>query len=174
MPSTFRQRLDDLRDQTHARTERITGSVVVDQIYAKYQHEDLSLNHPRGGKARYLADPLMANYERYLQHYAATVIEGSDGGLGAMRDSVEDLAGRGGVETFAPREFGDLRASGHPRVLAGLAGERVLYDRSPRQRRLTEDELRAKARLRKLPPQLLGWIWWHVMHHDKPPPRRRP
>lgn len=168
MPGDFSERLNVLREQVGSRHGSITGRVEVDQIYAAYQHNGLDLHHPRGGQALYLQAPLMRNFRRYLQHYASTVIEG-DGGIQAMIDSVDDLAGRGGVATHAPVEFGDLRRSGHPSVLAGL---RLVYDRSPEVHRLTEQELRAKARLRYMPPQLLGWIWWHVMHKTKPPPRR--
>jgi len=32
--------------------------------YAVKQHEDLTLNHPRGGKAKYLEDPLKRNINK--------------------------------------------------------------------------------------------------------------
>lgn len=32
--------------------------------YARRQHEDLTLNHPRGGKAKYLEDPFKRNAKK--------------------------------------------------------------------------------------------------------------
>jgi hypothetical protein len=61
-----------------------------------------------------------------------------------MEEAVEDLAESGGVASHAPLEYGDLRDSGHPSV---TEGEATIYDRAPRQGRLTEDELKAKYRL---------------------------
>jgi hypothetical protein len=83
--------------------------------------------------------------------------------------------GEWGVAALAPVEFGDLRDSGHPRVFSPsstIRGDGIpRYDRAPRQRRLTELELRAKARLIPLDPRLIGWIWWHVMGENHPPGR---
>jgi hypothetical protein len=163
---TCTRRLADLRDQTGSHEGSLTGEVIVDQVYAHYQHERLDLRHPRGGGALYLTLPLLLHRGRYLDRYARTVLD--NGGQDAIKDAVEDLAGTGGVETYAPWEFYDLRRSGHPVVRQGL---RVIYDRPPHQHRLSPDELRAKARLRKLPPALIGWIWWHVMHKQEPPPQ---
>ena len=36
--------------------------------YAAVQHERLDFNHPRGGQAKYLEQPLEQNRSRYLQH----------------------------------------------------------------------------------------------------------
>lgn len=165
MTGTFTERIAELRSLTGCRSGHLRGTVEVNQRYAHYQHERRDLRHPRGGGAGYLADPLMRNYRRYLTDYARTVLE--DGGRLAMRRAVEDLAGDGGVGRHAPLDFGDLRRSGHPSV---TLGEEVIYDRPPLQHRLSDEELRIKARLRKLPPELIGWIWWHVMHHQEPPP----
>lgn len=162
----FHDRIEELRTMTGSRDGRIHGEVIVDQVYAHYQHERLDLNHPRGGGPLYLTMPLLMNHLDYLRDYADTVLD--DGGREAMKRSVDDLAGDGGVATFAPVEFDDLRRSGHPRVTLGYYN--VIYDREPRQHRLSPEELRIKARLRKLPPALIGWIWWHVMHHQEPPP----
>lgn len=143
----------------------LTGSVVVDQVYAKYQHEVLDLRHPRGGQAKYLSQPLLDNRSDYLNRIARTVLR--DGGKEGMQSSMEDLAGDGGVGTRAPILWGDLRRSGHPIVESdGLK----VYDRPPHARRLTEEELRAKARLIPLAGPLLGYIWYHVEHHTGPPP----
>jgi hypothetical protein len=47
------------------------------------------------------------------------------------------------VEITAPREWGDLRDSGHAQV---TQGGRTIYDRPPKVARLTEQELKAKSR----------------------------
>ena len=143
----------------------MTAHVVVDQVYAHYQHERMDLRHPRGGGAKYLERPLYDHYDEYLREYANQVLNAGDGGLRAMKNAAEHLSDE--VETSAPREFGDLLRSGHPSVTQGGL---VKYDRAPKQHRLSDGELRAKARLRKLPPELIGWIWWHVMHKQEPPP----
>jgi hypothetical protein len=141
----------------------LRGQVTVDQVYAHYQHEHLEFRHPRGGRALYLQAPLYEHYEGYLADYARDVLD--DGGQHAMERSVEHLSDQ--VELLAPREFGDLMRSGHPEV---YSGERRVYDNPPGQHRLTEAELKMKARLRHLPPELIGYIWWKVMHHQEPPP----
>lgn len=85
----------------------------------------------------------MEHHEGYLRKIAETVLE--DGGKRAMAEVVEDLAEDGGVARYAPLDVGDLRDSGHPMV---REGEVTVYDREPRQHRLSEEELKAKARLR--------------------------
>jgi hypothetical protein len=113
-------------------------------MYARYQHlpEGLDLRHPRGGQALYLSQPLLENHSRYLQAYADRLLE--DGGVGAMIGNVEDLAENGGVAARAPILWSNLRASGHPSV---TSGEVTVYDRPPRQHRLSEEELRTLYRL---------------------------
>lgn len=121
----------------------IRGSVEVDQVYARYQHEGLDFKHPRGGQAKYLEQPLYSNAPLYLQDMAAQVLAGNL--KQAMADSMEDLSGE--VFDKAPIEFLDLRASGHPVVTQGGS---VTYDRPPMQARLSEEQLRAKHKLRAL------------------------
>ncbi len=120
----------------------LTGSVVVDQVYAKYQHERMDLKHPQGGQAKYLSGPLLQKYRDYLHQLAGSVLHGSL--QGAMELVAEDLATKQ-VFDHAPREFQDLRQSGHPRV---LNGEEIVYDRAPIVHRLTEAELKAKDKAR--------------------------
>lgn len=135
---TFSERIGALRELT-GRGETLTGSVKVDQRYAYFQHERTELNHPRGGGPFYLSKPLMGHYRDYLSDYARTVLH--DGGQPAMRRSMEHLADQ--VEITAPREWGDLRLSGHPKV---TLGGRTVYDRAPKAARLTAEELKAKSR----------------------------
>jgi hypothetical protein len=80
----------------------------------------------------------MNNYRGYLEEYARTVLE--DGGEPAFVAAMEDLAEEGGVATKAPVLYSNLRASGKPSVTSD--GETV-YDREPRQHRLSEEELKA-------------------------------
>jgi hypothetical protein len=140
----------------------LTGTVIVDQVYAHYQHERLDLHHPRGGGAKYLERPLFERYGHYMEMLAESVLTtGPDAGMTAC---VEDLSAQ--IEHTAPVLWWDLRRSGHPIVMDnGLP----VYDRPPMVHRLTEAELKAKGRLIPMPPELVGWIWWHVMKMEHPP-----
>lgn len=168
MGGTFGDRIDELRERTGSGKGRLRGTVIVDQRYAHFQHERLDLHHPRGGQARYLAVPLEHNFRHYYDEIARSYLD--DGGKDAMERAMEDLSDS--LYQTAPVEFWDLRRSGHPVVELGTD---TIYDRPPVQHRLTDAELRAKSRLRYLglPDRLKGWIWWHVQHHTKPPPRHR-
>lgn len=166
MSTTFFERTAELRRQVGAPGLAV-GSVIVDQVYAHYQHEHLEFRHPRGGEAKFLERPLFDHYRGYFQNYAWSVLQ--DGGLKGLKTSVEHLSDQ--VELHSPREFGDLMRSGHPSVRLGTRG--IVYDREPKVRRLTEAELRMKNRLRKLPPEIIGYIWWKVMRHTEPPPHLR-
>jgi len=162
---SFATAMKELREKVG--TGRLTGSVTVDQVYAHYQHEHPEFHHPRGGEAFFLQTPFYDYYRTYLTSFARSVLR--DGGKGSLMSSMEHLSDQ--VEVKAPVEFADLRRSGHPQV--SLNGH-VIKDREPKVHRLTKEELRIKSRIRymSLPDALKGWIWWHVQHHDKPPPRR--
>lgn len=138
---TFGQRLDELERIVGKRD--LTGKVIVDQVYAQYQHEGLDLRHPEGGQAKYLEEPLHKRANRYGSRLAGGVL---DGQLEArMIDNMEDLSAQ--VFEHAPVEFGDLKASGHPVV---TSDGHTVYDRPPAIHRLTEAELRAKGQVRNL------------------------
>ena len=158
MTSTFTERIDELLHMTGS-GQRVTAHVVVDQVYAHYQHEHLDFHHPRGGMAKYLEGPLYGGYREYLDDYARTVLE--DGGQHAMERSAEHLSGQ--VETHAPREWGDLMRSGHPSV---TEGERTVYDRPPKVNRLTPQELRAKSRA-ILRARLAAGLTVYFMRHGR-------
>jgi hypothetical protein len=134
---TFSERIDELRHMVGS--GKLVGAVTCDQRYAHFQHERMDLHHPRGGTAKYLQRPLMTHYRDYIGDYAKTVLD--DGGQAAMRRSMEHLSDE--VEVTAPREWGDLRKSGHPKV---AQDGRTLYDRPPKAARLTAQELKAKSR----------------------------
>lgn len=140
MAGNFAARMDELIESVG--DGELTGSVVVDQVYAKYQHERMDLRHPNGGQAKYLGGPLMLNARDYVAKLADNVLHGSL--EVAMTQVVEDLS----KEVFekAPRDFWDLRESAHPSVLNdGMP----VYDRPPVVHRLSEGELKVKARLKR-------------------------
>lgn len=141
MTGTFVDNIDHLIEQTPK--ERLSGSVVVDQVYAHYQHEGIGFHHPDGGEALYLKMPLFVKMRGYFEHLGAAAAHG--GLRQAMIDNMEDLS----LEVYhrAPWEFGDLRASGHPSVTED--GQKV-YDREPMVKRLSEAELAIKSHLRYL------------------------
>lgn len=140
MAGDFGARMDDLIASVGE--GKLTGRVVVDQVYAKYQHERMDLQHPRGGQAKYLTTPLMAKFRDYYKDLAGEVLHGSL--KASMIKSMEDLAAKQ-VFDYAPREFEDLRESGHP--IVNDDGFDV-YDRAPLVHRLTAGELKVKDRLR--------------------------
>lgn len=103
----------------------------------------------------------MDNRDRYLTEYARTVLE--DGGQQALISSMEDLAEEGGVASHAPVLYSNLRASGHPIVTDDGV---PIYDREPRQHRLTEEELKAIYREHNPVPskyteKQLRFLWSH-------------
>jgi len=159
--SAFGDQIEQLRRMTDSREGMIRSRVVVDQVYAHYQHEHLEFKHPRGGKAKFLEEPLFTHFQDYLRDYARTVLH--DGGREAMKRSAEHLSDQ--VERQAPREWGDLLRSGHPQVLLG-EGERVVYDRPPKVHRLTKEELRVKSRA-ILRARLAAGLTVYFMRHGK-------
>lgn len=46
----------------------VRGTVGFNEPYALVQHEDMTFVHPRGGKAKYLTDPLNQNATKYRKH----------------------------------------------------------------------------------------------------------
>lgn len=141
MAGTFDERMKVLSDQVGE--GNLVGSVVVDQVYAQYQHEDLSLAHPMGGGAQYLRGPLMEGYNGWLQNLANQLLRGDP--VQVMARAMEDLSQ--GVYNEAPFEFGDLKASPHPTVTDNGS---VRYNRLPLVHRLSEDEINIKRQLRAL------------------------
>jgi hypothetical protein len=137
----FTRSMDKLLAQMPKRS--LKGKVEVDQVYAHYQHENPQFNHPRGGGAFYLRDPLYSKSGQYLARLARHVVSttGVVGLESAMRNNMEDLADE--IISTAPVEHNDLRHSGHPTVAKD--GE-IVYDRPPDVPRLSESELKARDR----------------------------
>ena len=143
MGGTFGEGIDTLLKQTPKHTK---GVVEVDQVYAHYQHEGLSFHHPDGGEALYLKTPLFAKCRTYLNEIARGAItkEGVQI-IDEMADRMEDLSRE--VYDRAPLEFGDLKGSGHPYVVADNV---IVRDRPPMVQRLEDFDLKAKSELRYL------------------------
>lgn len=155
MESTFFARIDELANRVG--DGHLIGVVEVNQVYAHRQHEELLWEHPRGGKAKYLEDPMVGGSEAHARTLAKHLLDPEGPRLG-MQEVVEDVARD--VYDDAPREFGDLRNSAHPSVVSGghvnhldegkvqVDGGEIVYDRPPLVPRLDETELREKNRLR--------------------------
>lgn len=120
----------------------LTGKLVVDQVYAKYQHERADLVHPRGGGPFYLRRPLHDHYQDYLARVARSFLGGNP--EREMAECMESLNTQ--MASAAPLELSNLRKSGNPQV---YSRGRKVYDRSAVQRRLTPTELRLLRRNRR-------------------------
>lgn len=118
---------------------KLTGKLVVDQVYARYHHERLDLHHPRGGGPKYLERPLLAHYGDWLQRVADEVLTGNP--EQAMAECMESF--NGAMSRSAPILFNNLRRSGNPRVYSRGA---LVYNRPAWQHRLSREELRALRR----------------------------
>lgn len=140
--STFFDRIDEL--DIAVGHGLLTLAVEINQIYAHYQEVGDDFEHPRGGEARALRNSLFVKIDQFMEIYARSFITetGSDV-IQAAKDIAENIS----FEYYdrAPREFDDLRDSGHPTVTDDGV---VIYDRAPRVGRLTAEQLREKSKLR--------------------------
>lgn len=140
----FGKRIDLLVEQTGK--GKMTGAVEVDQVYAHYQHEGDDFEHPDGGQAHYLRDPLFSGINDYMRKLAAGLVDHEGSRLhDAMVENMEHLSDQ--VEVLAPREFDDLAKSGHPTV---TERGHVTYERAPRVARLSDEELKLKSRISRI------------------------
>ena len=148
---SFQQGCDDLADKVgHG---KLIGVCEVDQVYAAAQHQGYWVtgplaghvirNHSQGGQAKFLEQPLFDHAADYMRNIADGILEGW--GVQAMAENMEDLSRR--VHDLAPREFDDLRDSGHPQV---FDDGRVAYDRAPLRPRLSKSALKEKSKRRAL------------------------
>jgi hypothetical protein len=67
--------VDALAAQSPKKGGGVEGQVSFNTPYALEQHERLDFNHPKGGKAKYLEDPLKENADRYAGHIADRIGE---------------------------------------------------------------------------------------------------
>lgn len=132
----FQERMRYLSQQIG--TRQIRAQCVVNQPYAKIQHENLDYQHPNGGRAKYLGGPLVERHQELLQHIANRTITEKGSDLGdAMVDTAEKLSEF--VSNNAPIDTGELYRSGSPSVIdKGIE----TYNRPPEQPRLSEDDPR--------------------------------
>lgn len=144
---TFQEGCLDLEEKVGR--GKLTGKVVVNQIYAASQHSGYWVTgplaghvirrHPRGGQSHYLEEPLFAKAEDYMKNLADAVLDGFL--VQAMAENMEDLADE--VHDKAPRENEILRNSANPIVLDdGLEA----YNRPPLWPRLSDEDLKELSR----------------------------
>lgn len=129
-----------LRD--HVGKGHLKGKVVVNQVYARYQHERMDLRHPRGGYPKYLWLALTIGKDQMLEDLAKSVLE--TGPVAGMKKAMENQDKK--LHRYAPVDFSNLRNSGNPQVYD--EGSKV-YDRPARQPRLSEAQLKALRRGRR-------------------------
>lgn len=135
----------------HGKLEMV---VTVDQVYAAAQEAGMWVtgpnagkvikNHPQGGQAHFLSEPLFERAEEFMRLLAAQMLQ-RDGLIRAAREVVETLSRD--VFDKAPREFEGLRNSSHPQV---IDDGHVTYDRPPVRKRLSKAALKEKAKRRQL------------------------
>lgn len=128
---------DKIRDRVGK--GQLTGKLIVDQVYARYQHERLDLKHPRGGYPKYLWLTLIVGKDQMLEKLAKSVLE--TGPAEGMKRAMEDQDGR--LANYAPVLWNNLRNSGNPQVWDNGA---KVYDRPARQPRMTREQLNALRR----------------------------
>lgn len=128
---------DKLRDKVGQ--GHLKGKLVVDQVYARYQHERMDLKHPRGGYPKYLWLALTIGRDQMLEGLAKSVLE--TGPIEGMKHAMEEQDKK--LHRFAPVDHNNLRDSGNPQVWDD--GSKV-YDRPARQPRMTEAQLKAQRR----------------------------
>jgi hypothetical protein len=55
----------------------IAGQISYNSPYAVYQHEDLALNHPNGGEAKYLETPWLGHQTSLLEEIGQRIVDDS-------------------------------------------------------------------------------------------------
>lgn len=121
----------------------LVGHVVVDQVYAHYQHAHPQFKHPRGGQAFYLEDPLYEHTGSYMQAVADDMLDLDKNLIDSVFDQMKDLVDQ--VKVRAPVLFFNLHRSGAPSVTDKGA---TVRSQPPEQRRLSEQELKALSKAR--------------------------
>lgn len=124
--------------------KELEGKLVVDQIYAKFQHESLDLHHSSGG-AKFLTKALLSEYRSVFRGLARDAYRplGLNSAMAAGMERVNKAMSKN-----APRLYQDLRNSGAPSV---KDRGRFVYKRPPVVKRLSKSQLKAKDRARGRP-----------------------
>lgn len=136
----FVQKIDELLERVGE--GKLSGTVQVDQVYAKYQLLREDLNHSVGN-AHYLSRPLNEKHPEYFQRMADRLLD-PGGIVSGMISACESLAGSAATQT--PVEAFNLARSGSVTVRDQGA---IAYHRPAQQGRLSEEELRALRRGRR-------------------------
>jgi hypothetical protein len=124
---------------------KIVATVTVDQPYAQDQHETLFYRHPRGGKAKFLEEPLYQNHREWIQRFADRLLDRDTTAEREWAQVGRELKHE--VPQHAPVEFGDLRQSAGLKV---TAGSKTVADEPALQSRLSDPELDAKDHMRHM------------------------
>lgn len=140
MKGEFVKRIAELRDIVG--TGNLEGKVVVDQVYAQFQHESPDLAHPRGGGMKFLTRALVREYRGVFRGLARDAYR-RRGLVSAMTVGVEKISK--GVYRNTPVMFHDLRNSAAPSV---KDRGRYVYRRPPVVKRLSKSQRKAKDRAR--------------------------
>lgn len=138
MTGTFRQRTAILMDNVGG--GKLVGSIIIDQVYARYQHERY-LHHPGGGKQKFLLKGMLATNNRSMNTLANSVLRGTLN-IAMSRAMIRTTDA---VEAIEPREFGDMARSAHIRVIDRGA---VVFDRKG-EHRLSEQEIKMRRRRKR-------------------------
>lgn len=120
----------------HIGKGKLKARVVIDQIYAKDQHESLHYKHPRGGGAKFLERALFEGAPGHYQDLADHLLDPEGPSMVDTMQSVGRDLVRGAAER-SPRLFGALAQSGELRVLEGT---RIVRRDAPDRARLSESE----------------------------------
>lgn len=73
----------------------IQGSIGYGAPYAFYVHEDLHMHHPRGGKAKYLSDPMqsaLSSLARWMEGRLEAALVGQGAGAGSKNQAAESAS----------------------------------------------------------------------------------
>lgn len=68
----------DLRGSGFSEVSGTETTVGFTAVYALRQHEELNYNHPQGGEAKYLENPLKENTPRYIKYLRDSVKKAVD------------------------------------------------------------------------------------------------
>lgn len=138
MGSTFFRRIEKLDSRIgHG---KITASVKVDQLYARYQHERMNLNHHGVGGPKFLTRALFENHDRWYTQIANHLYSPLGVNHWMVRISKNF---KSETQKRTPVFLSHLKTSAEARVKEGGA---FIY-RGPHTPRLSKRQVRAKAHL---------------------------
>jgi hypothetical protein len=119
---------------------KLVGHIVIDQVYARYQHERAYLKHPHGGGSKFLTRALVDEGPRGLQSLATATLRGDQNIV--MSRVTERIVAR--AVRLEPKDMGDLAKSA---TVTTIDRGRIVYRRRG-EGRLTDKQIEAKRRRR--------------------------